>query len=80
MLAALTWPRVFAPQQRNPPVVISAHVCASPAVTAATPVSTSVDGGVFRLVLVPSPSCRAQYKNSSEISKAHKHRSHDITY
>ena len=53
---ALAWPLTFLPQHLTPPDAVSAHVCCNPQTIAATLVSTSADG-VFRAVLVPSPSC-----------------------
>src|SRR5262245_10627502 len=51
-------PDAFSPQHRTSPPT-SAHVCASPAVIAATPVSPGTSVGTWRLVVVPSPSCAA---------------------
>jgi hypothetical protein len=40
---------------------------------AATPVSTSVDGGVFRLLLVPSPSCALHSTPTRQIPVSARH-------
>ncbi len=57
---ALAWPLELPPQHLTPPDVVSAHVCCNPQEIAATLVNTSADGGVLRLVVVPSPSCTQQ--------------------
>ena len=49
-------PLLFNPQHRMSPDAIRAQVCSLPAATAATPLSTSLAGGVVRSVWVPSPS------------------------
>jgi hypothetical protein len=45
------------PQQRTPPVLISAHVVAQLQLMAATPLSTLVSDGVFCVMFIPSPNC-----------------------
>src|SRR6185295_15821972 len=50
-----SWPWLLLPQQRTPPPIISAQVCAPPAAIACTPDSTSEFGGRERSALAPSP-------------------------
>jgi hypothetical protein len=50
-------PKRFQPQHLTPPASVSAHVCASPAAIAITPLERpETSTGVWRSVVVPSPS------------------------
>jgi hypothetical protein len=49
-------PETLPPQQRTPPVVVTAQVCSGPAAMSCAPDSTSLAGGQPWFSVVPSPS------------------------
>jgi hypothetical protein len=69
---ALAWPLELSPQHLTPPATVSAHVCSRPPAIAATLVNTAADG-VFRLVVVPSPSCTHQIRSHFNVQQETTH-------
>jgi hypothetical protein len=56
-----SWPKVFAPQHRTIPVIISAQEWAPPALTARTSERPATETGSFRSVVEPSPSWLSEF-------------------